>query len=282
VVLVTVSLVPTTTTLMAAPTSAVSGTNVTFTAAVAGAAGTGSPTGTVTFSNGATVLGMATLSSGTATYSTAALAVGTASVTAAYGGSSTFAASTSSAVAVVSTAPPPPDFGVAASPASGTVAQGQSATTTLTVTPANGFNSAVSFACTGLPSEAACSFNPTSVTPSGTAAATTTVTVTTTAASAALQHSGFKSSGPLFALVLPGVGALLGLGRFGRRLRSRFRWMTVALLSVALACGLGACGSSGSMGPKNPGTPAGTSTVTITATSGTNSHTATYALTVSQ
>ena len=61
--------------------------------------GGGTPTGgTVTFSNGSTVLGTAPLSSGTATLLTI-LSAGTYSVTASYSGTSTFAASTSTGTA---------------------------------------------------------------------------------------------------------------------------------------------------------------------------------------
>src|SRR6202020_58956 len=87
------------TTLTAAPTSAAIGAAVTFTAKVAETAGTAIPTGSVTFSNGATTLGSGTLnSSGTATLTTSSLAVGIHSVTAAYGGNSANSPSTSSAV----------------------------------------------------------------------------------------------------------------------------------------------------------------------------------------
>ena len=62
---------------------------------VANPPGTNTPSGgTVTFLNGATALGTASLSNGTATLTTT-LATGTYQVTASYGGTSTFAASTS-------------------------------------------------------------------------------------------------------------------------------------------------------------------------------------------
>jgi parallel beta-helix repeat protein/predicted outer membrane repeat protein len=67
------------------------GQNVTFTATVAPAApGAGTPTGTVTFKDGATVLGTAPLSGGVATFSTSALAIGVHTITANYGGDANF------------------------------------------------------------------------------------------------------------------------------------------------------------------------------------------------
>jgi len=86
-----------------------------------------------------------------------------------------------------------PDFSLAATLASQTVTAGQSATTAISVTPANGFNTAVSFACSGLPSGAAWSFSPATVTPSG-AAASTTLAVSTSKTTAALR----QNARPLF------------------------------------------------------------------------------------
>jgi hypothetical protein len=73
-----------------------SGQSVTFTATISASSGT--PTGNVTFKDGAVVLGIGTLSDGTAALSTAALAVGNHSITATYAGDSNFAASISPAL----------------------------------------------------------------------------------------------------------------------------------------------------------------------------------------
>jgi hypothetical protein len=78
------------------------------------------------------------------------------------------------------------DYTVDASPTSATIKQGRSAAFALTVTPINGFNQAVSFTCTGLPSGASCTFAPSSVTPTA-GTVMTTLTVMTMAPSA---HAG--------------------------------------------------------------------------------------------
>ena len=83
----------TTTTLSSSANPSQSGQPVTFTAAVAATGGT--PTGTVTFKDGATTLGSATLVAGSATLVVAALQAGTHTITARYGGGGGFAASTS-------------------------------------------------------------------------------------------------------------------------------------------------------------------------------------------
>jgi hypothetical protein len=76
-----------------------SGDKVTFTATLtATAPGTGTPTGTVTFKDGSTTLGTGTLTSGKATFAVSTLAEGTHSITAVYGGNSSFTTSTSAAL----------------------------------------------------------------------------------------------------------------------------------------------------------------------------------------
>ena len=85
-------------TLAASATSVPYGTAFSFKAAASGSSGT--PTGTVTFFNGATPLGMATLnSSGVATYSTM-MPVGLYGITASYVGDNNYAAATSNSVSV--------------------------------------------------------------------------------------------------------------------------------------------------------------------------------------
>ena len=166
---------------------------------------------------------------------------------------------------------PPPDFAIADSPAAFTVTAGSSATTTLSVTPANGFNAAVSFACTGLPEGGAtCSFSPATVTPSGTTASSTTLTVATSSATALLHRNG----NPLF----PETAFSIALCCIGWR--KRRYWQTLPLLAMCNV-GLGllnGCGGGGSS--TTPPPQPVTSTITVTATSGSLQHTSTLTLTV--
>jgi N-acetylneuraminic acid mutarotase len=168
---------------------------------------------------------------------------------------------------------PPPDFSVAASPTSVTVTAGQSGTTTVTIALLNGFNSAVSLSCSsGLPAGASCSFSPSTVTPPGTTS--TTLTVTTTASSAALH----RESLPL----LPGSALAAALCCFGWKKRRRLQMLLLLAVSLAgfgllTSCGGGAGSSTGGGGG---GSQPVTSTVTVTATSGSLTHTTTFLLTV--
>src|SRR5262249_20276885 len=83
----------TTITLTSSPNPSAFGRFVTFTATVTGS----SPTGTVTFKDGSTVIGTGTLNgSGQATFTTCTLSVGTHSITATYNGDANNAPSTSS------------------------------------------------------------------------------------------------------------------------------------------------------------------------------------------
>jgi len=77
------------------------GQSVTFTATVTGVATPGTPTGTVTFKDGATTLSSVVLSGGVAKFSTSTLTVGTHSITAVYGGDATFVGSTSAVLSQV-------------------------------------------------------------------------------------------------------------------------------------------------------------------------------------
>jgi len=86
----------TTTTLAATPNPSTPGQSVTFTATVKVATGAGTPTGTVTFKEGTTVLGTSPLApGGTAILSTSALTPGSHSIIAVYSGDTNFAGSTS-------------------------------------------------------------------------------------------------------------------------------------------------------------------------------------------
>jgi trimeric autotransporter adhesin len=80
--------------------------------------------------------------------------------------------------------PPPPDFTVACSPSSLTVAQGSSGNSTCTVTSLNNFANAVDLSCSGQPAGVACLFAPDPVTPpaNGSANSALTVSVGTTPA----------------------------------------------------------------------------------------------------
>jgi len=155
-----------------------------------------------------------------------------------------------------------PGFTMAAtalSPAS--VSAGGTATSTITLTPTNGFTASVSLTCSSITGGG---------TPAPTCAFSTvtngssTLTVSTTANSSAKQ---LRSTGMFYAMLLPiGGMTLLGAGFTSRRKKL----LAVMLLCLAItgivfmvACG---GGSSSGGGGGNGGTPAGTYTITVQGT----------------
>ena len=132
---VTVTLAPTTTTLIAVPTTLNYGQTLTLTATVTASNGV-APTGAVTFLNGAATLGTGTLNaSGVATL-VLTPAVGTYSITASYGGSSTDASSVSSPPITVTVNPAVTTTTLIATPT--TLYAGRTLTLTATVTAGSG------------------------------------------------------------------------------------------------------------------------------------------------
>jgi hypothetical protein len=271
---------PTSTSLAASAASITAGQSVTFTAQVTAPEGNTPPTGTVTFSDGTTSLGTGTLnSSGQATYSTSSLAVGSHAITAAYAGSSPFAASTSSAVTVTVTAAVAGDFSISLAPSSGTMQQGSSVTSKISITPSGGFNQQVSLTCSGAPANTTCSLSPASVTPSGGAAAST-LTVQTNVKTAALNvPTAWNSSRSSISLALLGGGSLFWLVRRRKLKKTGWQLSQLALAIVLILAGtVVGCGGSGI--PSTPTTPTGSYQITVTAAAGSNSHSATFDLTV--
>jgi hypothetical protein len=167
---------------------------------------------------------------------------------------------------------PQPNFLLAVSTPSLTVNSGSQGSVILTVTPVNGFDSAVVLACTGLPAGATCTFDQSTVTPSG-GAATTQLTISTGTQSSALP----AGSRPFF----PYTALVLTVGFFGwRKRRCWHHWLLLAIACAGLGILSGCTSSSGNGGTSVTPATASTSMVTVTAISGTIQGKATIALTV--
>ena len=144
-----------------------------------------------------------------------------------------------------------------------TINAGQTATYQLVISP-EGFAGSVSMSCTGAPAQATCSVTPSSVTLDGTNPATVEVRVSTTAPSMLGPPLGPQPGQP-WLLWLVALAMLASLVQAVRRRRA-LAGFVAALLFVVLwsSCGEGAA-------PPSPigggGTPAGTYTLTVTATS---------------
>ncbi len=174
------------------------------------------------------------------------------------------------------------DFTITASAFSpATVAAGGAATSTITISPLNGFNGAVSLSCSGIAPRATpaptCSFSPNSV---ANGSGTSTLTVSTTAATTASRAP--QSKGIFYAMWLP-IGGLMVLGTgftSGKKrfLCSLFGCLLFSGLIFLVACG-GGSSSFGGSGGGVPGTPVGVYNVTISG-SGSLTHTTTVSVTV--
>jgi len=252
----------------------------TFTATINTNSFGNAPTGTVTYTAGSSILATVPVTGGTNTSTGAAQATavfttakltGSQSVTAAYSGDTNYTSSTSSPVSIG------PDFAMGASSTTLTLSPGTSSTVTLTLTAVNGFNGTTTFSCSGLPSEATCTFNPTSVAGGGKA----TVTIATTAPkTGALTPLERRHNFPFWAATNGLAFAAILLVVAPKRLRWSAMLGLIALAFLLTLAGCGGSSSSSGGGTSDPGTPAGTSPVTVTGTSGSLTHSVTITLTV--
>lgn len=245
---------------------------VTFTATVSSAAGT--PTGSVSFTDGQTLLNSVPLAQGVATYTTSSLAIGAHSIIAIYSGDANFASVTSSTLTQTEE-----DFTLSVSMPAGesitpTVLPGGVLNYVVQVGPSNGnnFPSAMTFSASGLPPGATATFTP------STLAAGSPSTNVNLAIKLAQQIVANHPPNPLgrgLALAMVGGMFLLPFGGKLRRSRGKAgRLVCLLILGLAAVCAtlsLTGCGGtrSGYFGqqPRNY-------TVTLTVTSGALSHSA--------
>ena len=267
----------TTTKLTTSSSSVTAGASVVFTAAVTSTVASKAPTGTVTFLDGSTSLGTANVDAiGIAAFTTTSLGGGVHSITASYGGDSTFNTSTSTAVTQTVA-----DYALQAAPSSITVKAGSSVAVAFVVQPQGGYKQAVTLACSGLPTNMGCSFSPSSVTPDGVNAATTTLTISTDGSVHAQNRLPSHRNSILFAMY---SSLALGLVMIPAVSRRRV-WIALSIMAVLFVVGLAGCGGSSSTSSTKPTTntsfvTAGTYTVNVTATAGGVSHQTTLSVNV--
>jgi len=234
---------------------------VTFTATFTTPAAT--PTGTVSFYDGTTLLGSGVVTAGVATYTMAAPATGIHSITAVYSGDTNYTTATSPVLAEIIQ-----DFTLALSGGAAntvTVSLGGQAAYPLVITPVGGATlpAAVNMSLAGLPPGLTSLFSPSVI-----AASSSTTNATLQVflpGSSALQ----PPPGPFGGRSLPVALGLILLPLAGRLRKAAHRFRTMAVLALAaaaLALGLTACQVT--LNPKS-------FPLTVTATSGTLSHSTT-------
>ncbi len=171
-------------------------------------------------------------------------------------------------------------FTVSIAPSAQTVAAGQAAQYSVVVAPTQGvFGANVSLSCSSLPVGASCNFTSSTITLSnGQGSGSTILNLTTTAQP--VNTASTRWRGPLLAiwLTVPGM-AFLSLGAGRKRRRNWLLSLFTLAAFFALTLLLPAC-SSNKTQPTVSGTPSGTYTMTVTATSGTYTKTAPFSVTV--
>jgi hypothetical protein len=263
---------PSNTVITFSPSTVYQAHPLTLTATVTGIITT--PTGSVQFLDGATVLGTSSVAAGVATFSTRALAPTNHSITAIYAGDANNAASTSAAAAINVL---PYDFALPSAPPSATVKSGASTTVTITTSSIGTFAEDVIYTIASVPSGATATFSPATVTLTAAGTSTTTLTINTRPVQSAgignkpLNRSHFPGS-----LALASLPCLIALSRRRRHIPTLFG---VLLLSTLLVAGITGCGGSDSNF-----TPPGTYNLQITANSSQSqqTHTVTIPLTVNR
>jgi hypothetical protein len=228
-----------------------------------------SQTGSMTFYDGSTQIGTASVASGLATLTTTALAAGVHSITAAYSGDSNYGAGTSGAMPETVQ-----DFTLAfagGGPGTASVPAGGRAVYTLVVTPADGATlpAAVNLYAVEAPLGATAAFSPATV--AANSGATTVTLQLTLPASAALERPR-GSLGRGFLFVAFGFILLPFAGRLRKGRAQLVRPAVLAAVSAALATGFTGCGSA-KFSPQNL-------SFTVSAASGSLSHSVTAQLTV--
>jgi hypothetical protein len=263
-------------------TSGPFGSFVYLRADVTGKSGFGFPTGNVTFNDtfgpipGGSTFNLNSQGNTASPNGIVGFDTGTHTISASYSGDPSFNASSTTQSQTFTITP---GFYAAITSAQSTVvisAPGSSGQSSVSVSNSTGFSGTISLACSGLPSEASCTFSPSSVTANGAAATTTaTITVTTTAPSTASLAPNRRPF--LLAHWMMGFGLLSIVFVGGQRQRRGIMLlMLLAMLVVLPACGGGGSGSS--RPPSNPGTPAGTYNITVTASSGSTTSTTGFVL----
>lgn len=128
---------------------------------------------------------------------------------------------------------------------------------------------AITYTCSGLPTESNCLFTPGTMNTATTQSTTLTLTIQTTAPTARLQRPWDRGPRIFYAGLLPGLfGIVL---TFSVRKRS---YGTLRILALVIGLGfstlwMASCGgTSGGGSNSNPGTPVGSSTVVVNATTG--------------
>jgi hypothetical protein len=248
------SLAATIATLSANANPALTGDSIAFSAHVALASSAAAiPTGAITFVEGGSALGTATLNpAATATWTTSALTPGTHSIVARYSGDAANAPSISTALTQTINDPAPSGtFTIALDQI--TIAAGETALIPVKIAGPSSLAKSITLTCSGLPDESSCSTS--SVTPASAASSTATLRITTAGprdCGSSMPYSGsLPYAGPALAFLL------VLIPKRSRALKTLLTALfTLTTFATLTGCGTGNC--------TDLGTRPGTYTITVT------------------
>ena len=245
-----------TVTTLVGPSSAVLGEDVSLQVKVTSQAG--APTGTVSFQDGTTVLGSATLdATGAATFSASGLALGAHSLVAYYLVDDPYYASQSAAVTLTVYANSP-QLTLTLSSRNLNVSNGStSAPVALQMVSKSGLAGTVTLSCTGLPAGMTCNFNPAQPTIAAGGTASSSLTVS----AAAAQAGVIPLSGGITGLLLMPLSVVL-LWRVRKNAQAIRAALCIVLLAVVMLGGMVGCG-----GGSKTQLPSGQQTILVNASS---------------
>jgi large repetitive protein len=233
-----VTLIPTTTDLATSTTTG-SDPQTILIAVVEGNSGP-TPTGTVTFTNGGTTVGSATLDSSGVGTLVPSLPTGSYSIVANYGGDSLHSPSTSTAVSITGA---PAGFNLAVTPATVSLKASQNAVLTVSLTSEGGFTDTIGLGCSSLPPGVTCLFSSDQVQLAANGTATAQLSIDTNnpigGGATAMNHLGTsgrsRPGASLAGLFLP-LSAFFGWLFW--RLRRRSLGVLTLILVMALSAGM--------------------------------------------
>ena len=251
--------------LNASPTAASAGTMVHLNASMSTANMDGFASGIVTFTDGTSPLAVVPFTGPNASFDVSSLAIGTHTIGASFSGNVDALPANAVPISLTITPAGIPDFAVAVDNNAATITAGNAAVFTFTTSSMNGFRGNVQFTCSGnLPPLATCNLTaPTAVIAPNTNFVSSLIISTVAPQANLIQAPTDRKVAKLW-LVSP---FLFGFVALLRRRGHRSRRSVISLVVFfTLALSVTSCGGGGKASTPPPvATPAGTSTIIVTA-----------------